>query len=159
MNPFQPLATALVAALQRASKTIPPLVTLIQRYGTLIAQMVRFGLTGGLLSLLVAGGYWLVAAMFDVEPMLSLTLNYLAFTPLGYVLHSRFSFKGHGARDRAGIRKLRFFIINTSGFLLNQFWVWYLVKHLGGPIWWSVIPILFVTPLVTFSVQRQWVFS
>ena len=159
MNPFQPLLAALVAALQRASKTIRPLVTLIQRYGTLIAQMIRFGLTGGLLSLLVAGGYWAVAALLDVEPMLSLTLNYLAFTPLGYVLHSRFSFRGHGARDRAGIRKLRFFVINTSGFLLNQFWVWYLVKHLGGPIWWSVIPILFVTPLVTFSVQRQWVFS
>jgi putative flippase GtrA len=123
--------------------------------------MIRFGLTGGLLSLLVAGGYWTVAALIEVEPMLSLTLNYLAFTPLGYILHSRFSFKGHGSRDqaRAGMRKLRFFVINTFGFVLNQFFVWYLVKHLGGPIWWSVIPILFVTPLVTFSVQRQWVFS
>jgi putative flippase GtrA len=121
--------------------------------------MIRFGLTGGLLSLLVAGGYWAVAAVLDVEPMLSLTLNYLAFTPLGYVLHSRFSFKGHGGRDRGAVRKVRFFVINTAGFLLNQFWVWYFVKHLDGPIWWSVVPILFVTPLVTFSVQRQWVFS
>jgi putative flippase GtrA len=108
---------------------------------------------------LVAAGYWAVAALMEVEPLLSLTLNYLAFTPLGYVLHSRFSFKGHGRRDRAGIRKLRFLAINSFGFLLNQFFVWYLVKHLGGPIWWSVIPILFVTPLVTFSVQRRWVFG
>jgi putative flippase GtrA len=120
--------------------------------------MIRFGVTGGLLSVLVAGGYWAVATVVDVEPMLSLTLNYLAFTPLGYVLHSRWSFKGHGPSERGGVRKLRFFVINTSGFVLNQFFVWYLVKHLGGPVWWSVIPILFVTPLVTFSLQRQWVF-
>ena len=121
--------------------------------------MIRFGVTGGLLSVLVAGGYWAVATMLDVEPMLSLTLNYLAFTPLGYLLHSRWSFRGHGARDRGAVRKLRFFVINTAGFLLNQFWVWYLVKHLGGPVWWSVIPIVFATPLLTFSLNRRWVFA
>ena len=121
--------------------------------------MIRFGLTGGLLTLLVAGGYWIVATVFDVEPMLSLTLNYLVFTALGYVLHSNFSFRGYGARDRAAVRSVRFFTVNTLGFLLNQVFVWLLVKHLGGPVWWSVIPIVLVTPLVTFSLNRQWVFD
>jgi putative flippase GtrA len=64
-----------------------------------VAQVIRFGMTGVLLTLLVAGGYWIAADVFGVEPMLSMTLNYLVFTALGYVLHSRFSFKGHGARD------------------------------------------------------------
>jgi putative flippase GtrA len=121
--------------------------------------MFRFGVTGGLLSVLVAAGYWALATFFGVEPMLSLTINYLAFTALGYVLHSRWSFKGHGSRDRAGLRGLRFLAVNSFGFLLNQFFIWYLLKHLGGPVWWSVIPILFVTPLVTFSLNRRWVFG
>ncbi len=121
--------------------------------------MIRFGITGGLMSVLVAAGYWVVATVFGVEPMLSLTLNYLAFTMLGYALHSRWSFKGHGARDRATLRKFRFLAVNSLGFLLNQFFVWYLVKHLHGPVWWSVLPILFVTPLVTFSLNRKWVFG
>ena len=121
--------------------------------------MVRFGLTGGLLTVLVAGGYWLVATAFGVEPMLALTINYLVFTTLGYVLHSRFSFRGHGSRDRPAARTILFFTVNTMGFLANQFFVWLLVKQLGGPVWWSVIPILFVTPLVTFSLQRRWVFD
>ena len=125
----------------------------------LIAQMVRFGLTGVLLTLLVAGGYWILADLFGVEPMLSMTLNYLVFTCLGYVLHSRFSFRGHGARDNARARTIRFFTVNTTGFLANQFFVWLLVKHLGGPVWWSVIPIVFVTPLLTFSLNRRWVFA
>ncbi|MDT9599460.1 GtrA family protein [Sphingosinicella rhizophila] len=125
----------------------------------LFGQMVRFGLTGGLLTVLVAGGYWLVATAFGVEPMLALTINYLVFTTLGYVLHSKFSFRGHGSRDRPAARTARFFTVNTLGFLGNQFFVWLLVKHLGGQVWWSVIPILFVTPLVTFSLQRRWVFD
>ena len=125
----------------------------------LIAQVIRFGLTGGLLTLLVAGGYWLLATFAGVEPMLSLTLNFVVFTGLGYVLHSRFSFKGHGARDRAGARTLRFFVVNLTGFASNQFFVWLLVKHLGGPIWWPVLPIIFVTPLLTFALNRRWVFA
>ena len=124
-----------------------------------LAQMVRFGVTGGLLTLLVAGGYWIAADLFGVEPMLSMTLNYLVFTCLGYVLHSRFSFRGHGGRDNPGMRTLRFFTVNTTGFLANQFFIWLLVKQLGGPIWWSVIPIVLVTPLLTFALNRRWVFA
>lgn len=125
----------------------------------LALQMARFGATGMLLTLLVAGGYWIAADVFGVEPMLSMTLNYLVFTCLGYVLHSRFSFRGHGARDKAAVRTVRFFVVNTTGFLANQFFVWLLVKQLGGPVWWSVIPIVLVTPLLTFSLNRRWVFA
>lgn len=125
----------------------------------LLLQMIRFGLTGGLLTLLVAGGYWLLATFAGVEPMLSLTLNFVVFTGLGYVLHSRFSFRGHGARDNAGVRTLRFFTVNTIGFLSNQFFVWLLVRQLGGPTWWPVLPIIFVTPLLTFALNRRWVFA
>jgi putative flippase GtrA len=133
---------------------------LIRENKEIAVQMVRFGLTGGLLTVLVAGGYWVVADVFHVEPMLSLTLNFLVFTGLGYFLHSRFSFRGHGSREgSAAARTIRFFTVNTIGFLSNQFFVWLLVKQLGGPTWWPVIPILFVTPLLTFALNRRWVFA
>jgi putative flippase GtrA len=132
---------------------------LLERYGALVGQVVRFGLTGVLLTLLVAGGYWIVAGLTDIHEMVALTLSYLLFTPLGYLLHSRWSFRGHGARDRTAARGARFLTVNTFGFLLNQLFVWYFVRHLGGPIWWSVVPIVFVTPVVTFSLQRRWVFG
>lgn len=125
----------------------------------LFGQVFRFALTGGLLTALVAGGYWVVAELFGVEPLLSMTINYLVFTGLGYLLHSRWSFKGHGSRERAGVRTVRFFTVNTLGFVTNQFFVWLLVKQLGGPTWWPVIPVLFVTPLLTFALNRRWVFS
>ena len=131
----------------------------LPQHAPFIGQMIRFGLTGGLLTLLVAGGYWIAADVFHVEPMLSMTLNYLVFTGLGYFLHSRWSFRDHGSRDRPALRTVRFFTVNTTGFALNQFFVWLLVKQLGGPVWWSVIPIVLATPLVTFSLNRRWVFS
>jgi putative flippase GtrA len=129
------------------------------RHSDLFWQIVRFGLTGGLLTVLVAAGYWLVAEQLGVEPMLSMTLNYLVFTGLGYLLHSRWSFKGHGSRDNPGARTVRFFTVNTIGFLTNQFFVWLLVRQLDGPTWWPVIPVVFVTPLLTFALNRKWVFG
>ena len=132
---------------------------LIRDHEELVGQIVRFGLTGGLLTVLVAAGYWAVATFLGVEPMLSLTLNFILFTGLGYLLHSRFSFRGHGARDKAGTRTVRFFAVNVIGFLTNQFFVWLLVRQLDGPTWWPVIPILFFTPLVTFALNRRWVFA
>ncbi|HET9428268.1 MAG TPA: GtrA family protein [Allosphingosinicella sp.] len=132
---------------------------LFGNHGEILGQLVRFGVAGVLLTILVAGGYCVLATFFGVEPMLSLTLNYLVVTGIGYWLHSRFSFRGHGSRDNEAVRTARFFAVNTFGFLVNQLFVWLLVKHLGGPTWWPVLPILFVTPLVTFALNRRWVFA
>ncbi|HWT12186.1 MAG TPA: GtrA family protein [Allosphingosinicella sp.] len=132
---------------------------LIEKHREIVGQLIRFALTGGLLTVLVAGGYWFVATILGVEPMLSLTLNFVVFTGLGYVLHSRISFRGHGSRGNATARTARFFTVNVIGFLTNQFFVWLLVKQLGGPTWWPVLPILFVTPLLTFALNRRWVFA
>ena len=132
---------------------------LVERHGEIFGQLVRFALTGGLLTVLVAGGYWFVAAVLGVEPMLSLTLNFIVFTGLGYIQHSRFSFRGHGARGNPAARTARFFTVNVIGFLSNQFFVWLLVKQLDGPTWWPVVPILFVTPFLTFALNRRWVFA
>jgi len=130
-----------------------------EKHHELFGQLVRFGLTGGLLTVLVAGGYWVLATPFHVEPMTAMTLAFLVVTGIGYVLHSNFSFRGHGSRGRPAARTLRFFIVNILGFLSNQAFVWLLVKHLHGPTWWPVIPILFATPLLTFALNRKWVFG
>ncbi len=125
----------------------------------LLAQIIRFGLTGGLLTILVAGAYWAVAELLGIDPMVSMTIVYLTFTVCGYHLHSRWSFKGHGNRDNPHQRTIRFFVVNTLGFISNQIFVWWLTKFLNGPTWWPVIPIIFVTPILTFSLNRKWVFG
>lgn len=125
----------------------------------LLGQIVRFGLSGGLLTLLVAGGYWVIATFLHVDPNLSLLIVFLIASGIGYLLHSRFSFRGHGSRDNAHIRTGRFLVTNSLGFISNQLFVWLLVKQMGGPTWWPVIPIVLVTPVLTFTLNRKWVFG
>lgn len=130
-----------------------------QEKAQLLGQIIRFGLVGLGLTFCVAGAYWAVADLLHVDPMVSMTLVYLVFTGVGYLMHSQISFRGHGQRDRAHVRTIRFFVTNSVGFASNQFFVWLLVKYLGGPTWWPVIPIIFVTPVLTFTLNRRWVFG
>ena len=126
---------------------------------TIAVQAIRYAVAGAIITLLVAASYWAVAEFLHVDPMVSLTLVFLFFTGVSYVTHGAFSFRGHGSRDRSHVRATRFLIINLLGFATNQLFVWLLVKQIGGPTWWPVIPIIFVTPLLTFTLHRRWVFA
>ncbi len=126
---------------------------------TIALQAMRYGLAGMIITLLVAASYWAIAEFLGVDPMVSLTIVFIVFTFVSFFTHGAFSFRGHGARDRQHIRLTRFLIVNLIGFATNQLFVWFLVKHLGGPNWWPVIPIIFVTPVLTFLLHRRWVFG
>ena len=122
-------------------------------------QMLRYAVAGGAITVGVAASYWAIAELLGVDPMLSLTLVFLFFSGVSYAIHGVFTFKDHGARDRHHVRGLRFLAINVLGFLLNQLFVWYLVKYLGGPTWWPTVPMIFFTPLLTFALHRRFVYA
>ena len=124
-----------------------------------LAQLIRYGVAGGVITLLVAASYWAIAEFGDVDPMISLTIVFLFFSAVSYVTHGAFTFKGHGARDNQHVRATRFLAVNLLGFALNQLFVWGLVKQMHGPTWWPTVPMVFVTPLVTFALHRRYVYS
>ncbi|HVL79016.1 MAG TPA: GtrA family protein [Sphingomicrobium sp.] len=123
------------------------------------AQAARYAFAGGVITVLVAASYWAIAEFLAVDPMVSLTIVFLFFTIVSYFTHGAFSFRDHGSRDRQHVRLTRFLVVNLVGFGSNQFFVWLLVKQLGGPNWWPVISIIFVTPVLTFMLHRRWVFA
>jgi len=122
-------------------------------------QMLRYAVAGGLITLAVAASYWGIAEYLRVDPMLSLTIVFLFFSGVSYLVHGAFTFKNHGERDRHHVRGPRFLAINILGFVVNQAFVWYLVKHLGGPTWWPTIPMVLFTPLLTFALHRRFVYA
>ena len=124
-----------------------------------LGQLIRYGLAGGLITLAVAASYWALAEFGGVDPMVSLTIVFLFFSLVSYVTHGAFSFRGHGERDNHHIRGLRFLMVNLLGFALNQAFVFVLVKTLGGPTWWPTVPMVLVTPLITFALHRRYVYS
>ncbi|HYN45777.1 MAG TPA: GtrA family protein [Allosphingosinicella sp.] len=122
-------------------------------------QLLRFGMVGGFVTALSVIVYYVPATWLGVPPLLANLLAYCVAVALGYVLHSRVSFKGHGSRDKPLERTGRFFIVSLVSLGLNSLFVGILTGPLHGPTWWPVIPMLFVTPLVTFTLNRQWVFG
>lgn len=126
---------------------------------TMLFQLARYGVAGIGITLLVAASYWAIAEYLSVDPMVSFTIVFLFFSAVSYFTHGAFSFRDHGSRDRQHVRMLRFIIVNLIGFAANQFFIWLLVKKLGGPTWWPTVPIIFVTPLLTFSLHRRFVYA
>ena len=124
----------------------------------LVAQLLRFGVVGAILTVLSLGTYLVPAMWLGVPPLAANLLAYFVAVVAGYALHSRLSFAGHGGRDRPALRGSRFFAVSLVSLALNSLFVWLLTGPLGGPAWWPVAPMALVTPLATFFLNRQWVF-
>jgi len=125
----------------------------------LFGQLVRYGLTGGLATIVNIAVYQVGAGHYRLDPNLAWTLGFLAAVVVGYVVHSRWSFRGHGRRDNLVRTGGRFLIVSLVSFGLNSLWVWLLVKALAWPTWAPYPLVLGVTPLAVFWLNRQWVFD
>jgi putative flippase GtrA len=121
-----------------------------------VGQLVRFAIVGFSLAGVYSAIYWYLAT-YVMPPMLAVVIAFLVAVSLGFVLHSRWSFRGHG-REEDHRLKVKFLLVQTSGFVLNEAFTWLLTGPLHGPTWWPLIPAIFVTPLATFLLNRQWVF-
>jgi putative flippase GtrA len=90
--------------------------------------------------------------------MVAVVVAFLVSVSLGFVLHSRWSFRGHG-REEDHRLKVKFLLVQLSGFFMNEIFTWVLTGPLvHGPTWWPLIPAIFFTPLATFALNRQLVF-
>ena len=125
----------------------------------MLAQMARYALAGFAITLAVAASYWAIAEFLHVDPMISFTIVFITFSAISYFTHGAFSFKDYGARDKQHLRIGRFFAVNVIGYVVNQGFIWLLVKELGGPTWWPTLPMIFATPLLTFALHRRFVYS
>ena len=123
----------------------------------LLGQLARFVVSGAFVTALGVGVYAVVALVLRWHPQLGNFLAYVVAVATGYFMHSTWSFKGHGAERTRGT-KVRFVIVSVISYALNSFWVWLLWSHLGFEREVPIVPMLFVTPAVTFMLNRQWVF-
>ncbi len=133
------------------------LSTLPAERKTMLAQLARFAVTGAFVTALGVGVYALVALALRWEPQLGNFLAYVVAVATGYVMHSRWSFRDHGGERTKGTQ-LRFVVVSMISYALNSFWVWLLFSRLDLGRAAPIVPMLFVTPAVTFVLNRQWVF-
>jgi putative flippase GtrA len=124
-----------------------------------LGQFLRFGVTGGLSTVVYVVIYWPLAT-YVVHPVAAVVIAFLVAASVGYPLHSRWSFRGHGRRDKNGRGQVKFLIVQSTGMLLNAVFTWILTGPLfHGPTWWPLVPAVLITPFVTFFFNRRWVFG
>lgn len=131
--------------------------TLSHERRTMLGQLARFVVSGAFVTALGVGVYALVALVLRWHPQLGNFLAYVVAVATGYFMHSQWSFRGHGS-ERTHATRLRFAIVSIISYALNSFWVWLLFSQLQLGRAAPIVPMLFVTPVVTFTLNRQWVF-
>lgn len=128
----------------------------------LAAQLVRYAITGGGVTALSTLVYWFLARRdgpVHMAPLLANLLAYLVAVATGYVIHSRWSFRGHGRRDNPARTTFRFLVASLVSLAINSFWVLLLTRIVRGATWWPIPLMVVATPLVLFWLNRKWVFE
>lgn len=132
------------------------------RASGVLGQLIRFGIAGGISSLIYSVVYLPLAWYVFGERLsvLAVAPAFLVAAAVGFVLHSNWSFKGYGTRDSSGRQHAKFVAVQLSGMVLNLAFTWIITGPLlHGPAWAALIPCFLVTPFATFSLNRQLVFK
>lgn len=122
-------------------------------------QLARFGITGVGLTLFTVGLAYVLEHYLAASALLAIVLATAVAMCMGYVAHSQWSFKGHGTRDNLPMRLLQFVCVNFIGLAMNMGFTWVLREHYHMSAAMGYLPIIFITPLVSYGLNRAWVFS
>ena len=133
------------------------------RFGTsgVVFQMIRYGIAGGLATVVYSSVYLPLAwwVFPGAHAVLAVPFAFTAGLAAGFLLHSRWTFAGHGSRDTSGRQHARFLAAHCCGLAANLVFTWTLTAGLGAPPWVPLLPGITITPLGVFVLQRQWVFA
>ena len=132
------------------------------RASGVFGQLIRFGIAGGISTLIYAAVFVPLARFVFRGNMAVLAVPpaFVVAATCGFFLHSAWSFKGHGTRDTSGRQHVKFLIVQAFGMVLNALFTWIITGPLfHGAAELSLIPAVTVTPLATFALNRQWVFG
>ena len=122
------------------------------------SQFARFAIGGSLVTLLGAGAYT-IAVLLGVAPLVANALSYMIAVLFGYMVHRYWTFSNSRSLNRVEWTMIRFLLSSFVIFGLNTFWVWALIMLAHAPAWLPVVPMIVVTPLIAFAINRLWVFK
>lgn len=132
---------------------------LAHEHRVLAAQLVRYGVVGVGVTLFQIGLYNIGLGAWHMAPLIANTVATAVTMLVGYTIHSRFTFEGHGSGASAARTGSRFFVANMIGFAVNSLWVWLFSAVLHWSPHLASLPVFFVTPALLFWLNRKWVFD
>lgn len=122
-------------------------------------QAARFMIAGGFVTGLSALIYWAAVRLLWIEPLLAAVIGHLVGLLIGFRLHAHWTFADGSRADPGAGQNLRFVMVSLTGLACNLAWVQLLVHFMGEPDWTPTIPMVLITPPLTFAMNRCWVFA
>jgi putative flippase GtrA len=131
------------------------------RESGLMGQLVRFGIAGGVSTLIYSAVYLpLTTWVFrGAHAVYAVPFAFAVAVTAGFFLHSRWSFKGHGTRQPGGAQQVKFVMVQASGMGLNAVITWVGTALLGYPAWAPLLPAIALATIFTFVLNRWLVFA
>lgn len=127
----------------------------------MLGQLVRFGIAGGISTLIYSAVYLpLTAFVFDREhAVYAVPFAFAVAVTAGFFLHSRWSFRGRGTRAPGGVQQAKFVAVQGTGMALNAAITWIGTALLGYPAWVPLVPAVLLATAITFLLNRYLVFA
>lgn len=132
------------------------LKTTLQSKKHLFGQLFRFGIVGGLATLVNSAVFVLLVDKLKLAPLLGNFLAFLAASFVSYFGHSWWTFK-HTKHSHEKLMK--FLLTSLINLGLNSLFVWILMHLLHQSAYIATLPMIFITPLITFAISKYWVFK
>jgi putative flippase GtrA len=121
-------------------------------------QVFRYVIAGFCVSQLAALIYSSLTLFGDFAPLVANLLSTACGVSAGYLIHNKWSF-ADGSAPNDTLKMARFLTGAFIAFAVNTTWVWLFVSLLGLSALAPVPLMMFVTPWVSFFVNRHWVFK
>jgi putative flippase GtrA len=120
-------------------------------------QLVRYAIAGFCVTQFAAAIYSALVLFLHVNALQANVVSTAFGLCAGYLVHSRWSF-ADGAAAAEHTKVGRFLLSALVAFIINSTWVWLLVSILRQPPLTPVPLMMFVTPWISFLLNRHWVF-
>lgn len=127
-----------------------------------LLRIIRFGLVGGLATLVHASVYAGLAGSEIVAPLIANLIAFAVAVSVSFIGHLYWTFHDHAAGYSAAERGRalgRFIVTATIGLGLNSCFVWLVVDVLRLSPLMAVIPMVTLSPAVVYLLGKHWAFS
>lgn len=122
----------------------------------LIAQLLRFGMVGGMATLVNSAVFIFLVDKLKLTPLLGNFLAFLVAFFVSYFGHSWWTFKH---KRHSHEKFIKFLITSLVSLGLNSLFVWTVMHLLHQSAYIATLPMILITPVVTFAISKYWVFK
>lgn len=122
----------------------------------MIPQLFRFGVVGGFSTFVNSAIFIFLADYLKLFPLVSNLIAFICAFCVSYTGHSYWTFKSTNDHKE---QLIKFLTTSLIGLGINSCFVWIMMHVLHQTALIATLPMILVTPIFLFWVNRLWVFN